>query len=74
MHEIQEWIGRDSSNFRREYLTERNEHDWQLIILRKMPEFRASRNTIRGTYADDDRLISRWNEVLPALYRPLHGE
>lgn len=31
-------------------------------------------NTGRGTYADDDRLISRWDEVLPAFYRPLHGE
>lgn len=27
-----------------------------------------------GTYAYDDRLISRWDEVLPAFYWPLHGE
>lgn len=27
-----------------------------------------------GTYAYDDRLISSWDEVLPAFYWPLHGE
>lgn len=27
-----------------------------------------------GTYAYDDRLISRRDKVLPAFYWPLHGE